>query len=158
MHAELHNLHWLWKETVNRLDSLARDVREAKNVAEASNFAHWLQFSGLLMLFRNNPSTTKHLEVDESMVRKKIDDLIYECGELFRGGKHDPKYAASDIAEINRKLDLLIAGGASKTNEPAVAIGLHEANAVTNPSTQKAQLAVIPGGLDEQTPVRVNEK
>ena|ERR1700722_20092407 len=97
MHTELHNLHWLWKETVNRLDSLARDVREAKNVAEASNFARWLQFSGILMLFRNNPSTTKHLEVDESVVRKKIDDLIYECGELFRGGKHDPKYAASDI-------------------------------------------------------------
>src|ERR1017187_9060615 len=101
MHTETANLHWIWNETVNRLDSLARDVREAKNVMEAANFARWLNFSGLIPIFRDNPSNQKHLQVDAAVVQRKIDDLIYECGELFRGGKADPKYAQSDIAEIN---------------------------------------------------------
>jgi len=118
MRTELHKLHWTWKETVNRLDSLARDVREAKNVMEASNFARWLDFCGMIQIFRDNPSTQKHLEVDADVVQKKVRDLIYECGELFRGGKADPKYAASDIAEINRKLDTLT----MLANQPARSI------------------------------------
>jgi hypothetical protein len=97
----------MWKETVNRLDVLARDVREAKNVMEAANFARFISFSGLIQFFTENRSDLKHLEIDGSLVKKKVDDLIFECGELFRGGRADPKYAASDIAEINRKLDLL---------------------------------------------------
>jgi hypothetical protein len=55
--TELHELHWTWKETVNRLDSLARDVCECKNVMEAANFARWLNFSGLIQLFEENPSS-----------------------------------------------------------------------------------------------------
>jgi hypothetical protein len=108
VNLEAHTLAWTWKETVNRLDSYARDVREAKNVMEASNFARWLLFSGLIGIFEMNPSSTPHLIVDADAVTKKVKDLLYECGELFRGGKADPKYAASDIAEINRKLDTLL--------------------------------------------------
>ena len=31
-----------------------------------------------------------------------------DCGDLFRGGKANAKYAESDIAEINSKLDRLM--------------------------------------------------
>ena len=133
MNIESHTVAWLWKETVNRLDSLAREVREAKNVMEAANFARWLQFSGIFQIFKDNPSSKAYLEVNANVVEKKTRDLIYECGELFRGGKADPKYAASDIAEINRKLDDLIRVAVFKplastsqnagTNSPALKFG-----------------------------------
>jgi hypothetical protein len=120
MNIELHELHWIWNETVTRLDSFARDVREAKHVMEASNFARWLNFSGLVRVFNDNPSTQLHLEVDGALVQRKINDLLFECGELFRGGKADPKYAASDIAEINRKLDFLMEQLVTKQQSPTV--------------------------------------
>ena len=46
--------------------------------------------------------------MDAGIVQKKVDELVSECSELFQGGKADPKYVASDIAEINRKLELLL--------------------------------------------------
>jgi hypothetical protein len=100
-------LHRLWAETTNRLDLLHRCVRENKRVLEAADFARWLQFSGLLNLFDAFPHPAP-LTVDARTVRKQISDVIFEAGELFRNGKSDPKYAASDIAEINRKLDALM--------------------------------------------------
>lgn len=108
MKTEAANLHLTFKETVNFLDRIAREVREGKNVMLASQFARWLRFSGLIKIFADNPSAVPYLEVDASIVSTKVEDLIFECGELFRSGKIDPKYAASDIAEINRKLDLLL--------------------------------------------------
>ena len=108
MNVQPHQLPLLYKETVNFLDRLAGEVRENKNVMLASQFARWLNFSGLIQILNQNPSTKLHLEVDGAVLQRKVNDLNYECGELFRGGKHDPKYAASDIAEINRKLDSLL--------------------------------------------------
>jgi hypothetical protein len=96
-------LRWIASETSRFLDTLARDVRECKNVMLASQYARWLQFSGLLKVIERG--------LGSDLIRKQVDDLLYECGELFRCGKHDPKYAASDIAEINRKLDLLLGHG-----------------------------------------------
>ncbi len=129
--------HQMWRETDRFLDTLAESVREGKRVMEASNFCRWLQFSGVVSLLKENPSPSP-LRVDGEALRKKLDDLLYECGELFRGGKHDPKYAASDIAEINRKLDLLLSGGKSSVPQPG----------------ELAELKIISGGLDE----RLNNK
>jgi len=42
-------------------------------------------------------------------VKAKMRKLVSAWGELDCGGKHNPLYAASDIAEINRKLDILAA-------------------------------------------------
>jgi len=100
-------LHVLWRETGNRLDTLWQCVREAKRVDEASNFCRWLQFSGVLQLLKRNPADFP-LQVDGAALERKAKDILSECGELYAGGKHDAKYAASDIAEINRKLDALM--------------------------------------------------
>lgn len=104
MYPDRVQLHVMWRETDRFLESLARDVRENKRVMEASQFCRWLNFSGFVKLLELNPQDAP-LRVDGKGLQKKLNDLIYDCGELFRGGKHDPKYAASDIAEINRKLD-----------------------------------------------------
>ncbi len=101
-------LLWLASELDCFLDRLAREVRENKNVMLASQFCRWLQFSGLVKILERLPAVKEPVPFDAKVLRKKVDDLLYECGELFRGGKADPKYAASDIAEINRKLDLLM--------------------------------------------------
>lgn len=94
-------LRWIASETHFKLAALSREVREGKNVLYASQFARWLQFSGLVRLLE--------LVSDGVSIQKELGDLLFECGEIFKGGKVDPKYAASDIAEINRKLDLLLA-------------------------------------------------
>jgi len=115
-------LHVLWRETNRYLDSLTQAVCETKRVDEASNFGRWLLFSGVLKILEAYPSGLP-LPVDGKVVRKKTEDLVYECGELYKGGKHDPRYAASDIAEINRKLDLLAAhiGRAIPSSPPSTA-------------------------------------
>lgn len=90
-------------ETTHYLADLARCVRECKRVDEASRFSRWLLFSGVLDLCREDTGAAMHAD----RLAREASDLQMECGELFRGGKADPKYAASDIAEINRKLEVL---------------------------------------------------
>jgi len=113
------DLHWLWRETTNRLNVLAGLVRENKRVLEAADFARWLRFSGLPKLFKQFPQATPFC-VDGDAVQKQIDDLLFECGEKFRTGKADPQYAASDIAEINRKLDIIAAHVSGATLPPVM--------------------------------------
>lgn len=72
-------LHQIWRETNRKVESFARDVRECKNVREASDFARWLQFSGILALLEQFPQS-EPLLVDGAALRKQIQDLIYECG------------------------------------------------------------------------------
>lgn len=100
------NLHRIFIETDRRLELLAQSVRECKDVNEANNFARWLQFSGILKLLETHPQA-KPANVDGARLHRKASDLAYECGQLFRGGKADPKYTQSDIAEINRKLGVI---------------------------------------------------
>jgi len=108
MQTDVVTLHQIWRETTRKLESFARDVRESKRVLEASDFARWLQFSGVVKIMEAFPNP-EPLRVDGAAIRKQISDLLYDCGESFRNGKADPKYAASDIAEINRKLEVIAA-------------------------------------------------
>jgi len=98
----------LWQETDRRIDSLTRSVRECKRVDEASTFSRWLQFSGILEVLERN-SCKSVLPVDGRGLRLKVKELVAMCGELYRQGKASARYAESDIAEINRKLDVIAA-------------------------------------------------
>jgi len=123
MYPDRVQLHVMWRETDRFLESLAREVRENKRVMEASQFCRWLNFSGVVKLLESNPQDAPLL-VDGKGLQKKLNDLIYDCGESFRLGKSDPKYAASDIAEINRKLDgltKLLSPPSSETADAATA-------------------------------------
>lgn len=95
----------IYTETWRYLETMAREVREGKSVNEASHFCRWLQFSGILRLLETHPSP----EDDFRKLRRRVDDLAFECGLLYKDGKADAKYGASDIAEINSKLDSLLA-------------------------------------------------
>jgi len=138
----------MWRETDRFLESLAMSVREGKRVMEASQFARWLNFSGLVSLLKENKAPSPLL-CDGVGLQKKLDDLLYECGELFRGGKHDPKYAASDIAEINRKLDLLIGGKIAIAQPGDAETSTRKRKTSEESRESETQFAVIPGGLDD---------
>lgn len=102
------NLHWIWRETVTRLNVLQGRAREGKNVQEASEFARWLRFSGLIKLFESNPQPEPK-QVDAKVVEKLIDGILSDCADQWRSRNGDVKYSESDIAEISRKLDIIAA-------------------------------------------------
>jgi len=100
-------LHVLWRETNTMLDSLARSVREGKRVDEASNYCRWLRFSGILEILQQNPKPFP-LIVNGAELRQKIEDVLFECGELYKGGKPPlPKYSDSDMAQVLERLESL---------------------------------------------------
>jgi hypothetical protein len=98
----------LYRETNGYLDRLARAAKEGKNLMEAANYCRWLAFSGIFSIL---DKCTLPMNTHGEELRRKNQNVIEECGRHFRGGKIDPNYQASDIAEINRKLDLLLSGG-----------------------------------------------
>lgn len=117
MSFDLVNLHWLWRETVNSLDAYAKRVRECKDLLGAADFARFVRSSGLLKLFDAHESLGP-FEVSGASVRKKVSDLLFECGERMRSNKTEPLIALSELEAINRKLEL-IAGHVSKLSPVA---------------------------------------
>lgn len=83
MLSDLTTLWKIWSETDRRLDSLAQCVREGVQVEEASNFSRWLRFSGLLALLQPYEQEVP-LPIRATELRRKCEDLIYECGEWYR--------------------------------------------------------------------------
>ncbi|HXA44413.1 MAG TPA: hypothetical protein VNZ25_02810, partial [Candidatus Angelobacter sp.] len=76
---DLNALAWRQRvvaETERYLESLARSVRECKRVDEASNFARWLQFSGVIELLQECPATSPHAPA----LRSKAQDVVLACG------------------------------------------------------------------------------
>lgn len=100
------DLHVIWRETDRYIETLQRSAREGKQITEAANYARWLQFSGILELLERN-SEGGPLPVRGVELRAKLRDVIFHCGEHSKGGRVSAKYTESDIAEINRKLDVL---------------------------------------------------
>jgi len=107
MYPDKVQLHVIWRETTNRLESLASAVFEGKCVEEASNFARWLQFSGVLKLLEQNPQPFP-LPVNGNELRRKCEDLIQGCSDWTKGGKLPaPNYEPGDMRAILSKLDAL---------------------------------------------------
>jgi len=106
--TDLVILHTLWNETDTRLDSLAKQVREGVAVAEASNFCRWLRFSCVLEILQPHEQDLP-LPIRASELRRKVNDLIYECGEWYRLHERSKKprdayISASALESINDRL------------------------------------------------------
>jgi hypothetical protein len=91
----------LYHETERYLIELQRSVNEGKQVDEASNFCRWLQFSSISSILKFSS------KLDIKALEQRIKDIIYDCGQYYKGGKILPKYAASDISDIMAKVDAL---------------------------------------------------
>jgi hypothetical protein len=100
-------LHWLWKETYNRLSTLERAVAEGRAVDEASNFGRWLVFSDLYDIFNAHPQAHP-MEVDGLKIRELGDRVVAACGKIYRGGKTPRNPSQSTVDEINSKMDVIL--------------------------------------------------
>jgi len=103
---EPYKVHWLWKETHARLERLYKRVCEGKFVDEASEFARWLRFTGLLEIFHKY-AAPEPLEVSAVKIEKLITDTLFECEQFWKRNPRGPYVALSELEAINHKLDLL---------------------------------------------------
>lgn len=101
-------LHVLWRETNNRVNVLAARVREGVDVMAASEFARWLQFSGVLRVLLHNeagmPLPVRGRELDG-----KVKQLVASCGEWFSlhessNSKPHPEIPRTELERINAQL------------------------------------------------------
>jgi len=133
-------LHIMWRETNNRLDVLAARVREGTDVMSASEFARWLQFSGLLKVLESVEQGMP-LPVRGAELRRKAATLQEDCGEWF--GKHEhsnvqphPSIPRTELERITATLKDL-QSQLSKLSPPTVE---------TSDAVVTASLRVIEGG------------
>jgi len=112
---EAWQLHWMWRETNNRLDVLSRRVDEGRDVVAASEFVRWLGFSGVLRILELNPSIGV-LRVDGGLLRFKADDILRRCNACGVVDPDDMRLGLDAVRSIHEKLDL-IAGHVSRSYE-----------------------------------------
>lgn len=132
------SLHVIWRETDNRVKVLRARVREGSDVMAASEFARWLQFSGILRLLREQDFP---LPCRGELLRREVELLVVECGEWFANQersnvKPHPQIPRTELERINAQLASLTAAVKNLT-PPNV-----ETASVVN-----ASLRVIEGGV-----------
>jgi len=105
---DLTILHAIWRETDRKLTEYSARVREGLEVLPASDFARWLQFSGILRLLEPFDCDVP-LPIRARELRQKCDVLIADCGEWFsnheRSNKpRDPLVPRSELERITKAL------------------------------------------------------
>jgi len=135
------NVKWnrVWWEIDTRIETLARRVREGVEVLSASDFARWLQFSGILEMLEAHEQDLP-LPVKGRELRVKVQELVWNCGEWFRLHEHgmkqyDPRIPRCEMERITARLNAI---------EAALAISPPVADTATADSPA---LQVLPGGV-----------
>jgi hypothetical protein len=115
------HLHRLYSETMMRLRILQRRVQEGRDVLPASDFARWLQFSGMIPLFKENAQDGVS-KIDGSLLESTVEQLLQNCNERLRTNNDKPSFDRSDYCSLHEKLDM-VAGYLSKLSvAPAVVV------------------------------------
>lgn len=127
-----HNLFIVERELRAHLGILTARVREGREVLAASDFARWLNFSGIFRLL--NP-------VVETELRKLTADLLNDCGQWFARHEHSNKerpaqVPRSELEKINAKL-----------NDLASLVAQLSSPAIETANEAQASLRVIEGGV-----------
>jgi len=109
---------WLYKETARVLDVYEGRVREGKDLAAALEFARYLQWSGLIKMFKAHANDeTGMFKVDGAFLQWKIEELQRMVRDRYRKGDSEPHITETQLEAINRKLDLLAGHIAQTTPE-----------------------------------------
>jgi hypothetical protein len=105
LHFDSTQLHWLWNETRRQLERYATRADEGVDLQAAMDFARWIQFSGLIRLFRDNPQS-EPWKVDGELIDRLVRTLIMDCGEFLK--LNTPGFVrVSQIEAVSHKLDLM---------------------------------------------------
>jgi hypothetical protein len=106
--SDLAILARIYSETHAKLESFAKRVAEGRDVESASDFARWLQFSGILMLLERYPNRVMShdmLKVDGAFLRWKCDQLLDACNERLRTGNLNPSFEKKEFESMHEKID-----------------------------------------------------
>jgi len=112
LQSDLVTLYRLWAETDCRLDVLAKQVREGLAVDEASNFARWLQFSGVMEILKAADFSNTQLRADVPGLKLKFEKLISDCGEWYAQHERsrtprDAYISASKLSALESEMRLM---------------------------------------------------
>jgi len=107
-------MHWMWRETIARLDVYAKRVSESKDLEAALEFGNYLLSSGLVKFFDSIPQPAP-LTVDGPFLRWRVNELLQAVRSRYRTNDSQPHVEASELEAISRKLDLIAAGVAKLT-------------------------------------------
>ncbi len=135
MDSDLSTMHWFWTDTMNRLESLRRRVREARDLMEAADFARYVlnsQMRKILAPYDNQGL----LKVDSAALGLSAADLLRQVQELWRTNQVAPGYNVAQFKAILHRQDL-IAGQLAR-----VPTSSREGATISLPP----QLVVLPGG------------
>jgi len=132
MQPDTANLHWLYRETMNRLDLHARRVAEGRDLQAAKEFASYVTFSGLVKLFKAFPQP-EPLKVDGYLLEHAAKELTYLVTERYRTNNTQAQIGMTELEKINHKLEL-IAG--------------HMARAIPAHPAEPPAFTVISGGAE----------
>lgn len=97
---------------MTRLDVLSERVQEGRDVMSASEFARWLNFSGIIKLLEQNSTDGPH-KVDGPLVRWKCEALIKDCNAQFVRSSESAELSKDNVESLHAKLDR-IAGHVSR--------------------------------------------
>jgi len=128
--------HWMWQESINRLESLRRRVSEGRDLEQALEFARyflWCRMDKILEPYESDGP----LKVDCAFLRWKAEELQRQVQDLWSAGKVVPTGNQSAMETILKRLDI-IAAHVSKLSPPVT-----EAATV---GTAPPALHVIQGG------------
>lgn len=120
--------HWLWSETVNRLDSYQLRVNEGQDLDAALEFARYVIWSKLAEVMAPH-DVAGALKVDSSFLRWKALELQRTVQDAFRTGKAAPSGNQAPLEAIGHKLDLIAAQLAGLNPEADVALGVRPGKA-----------------------------
>lgn len=106
MRSDQADVHWLYTETIRRLDSYQERVHEGRDYDAALFFARYILWSRLDRILQafNTPGP---LKVDSAFLRWKAEELQRTVQDAYAFGKASPSSAESVLESIHRKLDLL---------------------------------------------------
>jgi hypothetical protein len=126
---EQTNLHRIWNETLNRLETLRGRVQENRDVMAASEFARWLLFSGLIELFKVN-AQDGFFKVDGCLIESKAETLLSMCNDRFRTNVQDPSFQKSEFESLREKIDRMAGYLAQLSVAPAVTVNSLPSNII----------------------------
>lgn len=98
--------HTLFTHTRNRLHTLFCRVCEGKCVDEASEFARWVRYCGILNFLRPFESSGS-LPVTVAALEKLCGEITWECEQFWKRNPRGPWVSLSELEAINAKLDRL---------------------------------------------------
>lgn len=93
----------LFNSTVNKLDSYATLVREAKSLNESASFARYVLNSRLCDLLDQHPGN-HHLPCDGGIVRKKAEKLLLAVQRRWETRDMKPHVEQSELEQIRAEM------------------------------------------------------